>query len=85
MVSAAMEARLGLGGMGKRVKGGGVKKRGGCAGRGKGVEIWGWGKQSLRGEAFTNFSVGFGDGGELGCGEVGNGGHHGHVAVGRKV
>jgi hypothetical protein len=37
------------------------------------------------GEAFSDFSLGFGDGGELGCGKVGDGGCHGDVAVSREV
>jgi hypothetical protein len=37
------------------------------------------------GEAFSDFSLGFGDGGELGCGKVGDGRYHGNVAVGREV
>jgi hypothetical protein len=48
---------------------------------GKGVEILGWGKQSLRGEAFSNFSLGVGDGGELGCGKVGDGGYKWDVEI----
>lgn len=58
-----------------------------CDGRGdgKGVEILGWGKQNLRGEAFSDFSLGFRDGGQLGCGQVGDGGYERDVAVSREV
>jgi hypothetical protein len=48
---------------------------------GKGVEILEWGKQSLRGEAFSAFSLGYGYGGELGGGKVGDGGYEWDVEI----
>lgn len=56
-----------------------------AVGLGKGVELCRRAKQSLRGEAFSIFSLGLGGGGGVGSGQVGNGGHDGDNAFAREV